>query len=120
MDACSYYGGSLPLAIGFHLGNSGRAWAVTGDYAFLAAGQMGLIEALARRIPLKVLITNNGHAMATGGQPVPAGVFEQALSGWAPFVSSIDNPEDKEAVRIILRRAIGSERLEIVWARFRA
>jgi len=120
VDTCSYYGGSLPLAIGFHLGGFGRAWAVTGDYAFLAAGHMGLIEALARRIPLKVLLMDNGCAMATGGQPIPAGVFEQVLAGWAPFVSRIDNPRDKFAVRSVLNRAIRSDRLEIVAARFRA
>lgn len=120
VDACSYYGGSLPLAIGFHLGGLGRAWAVTGDYAFLAAGHMGLIEALARKVPLKVLVMDNGCAMATGGQPVPAGVFEQVLAGWAPFVSRIDNPADKSAVRSVLDRAIASDGLEIVVARFRA
>jgi TPP-dependent indolepyruvate ferredoxin oxidoreductase alpha subunit len=120
VDACSYYGGSLPLAIGFHLAGFGRSWAVTGDYAFLAAGHMGLIEAISRRIPLKVLVMDNGCAMATGGQPVPEGLFEQVLSGWKPFVSRIDNPKDKSAVRIALTRAAQSDRLEIVVARFRA
>jgi TPP-dependent indolepyruvate ferredoxin oxidoreductase alpha subunit len=119
VDACSYYGGSLPLAVGFQLGGFGRSWAVTGDYAFLAAGHMGLIEALARRIPLKVLVMDNGCAMATGGQPVPEGVFEQVLSGWKPFVSRIENPRDKSAVRNTLTRAIHSDRIEIVVARFR-
>jgi|GEM_PF-258044 len=119
IDACSYYGGSLPLALGFHLVGFGRAWAVTGDYAFLAAGHMGLIEALARKIPLKVLVMDNGCAMATGGQPTPAGVLEQVLAGWAPFVSRIDNPRDKSNVRSVLSRAIESDRLEIVVARFR-
>jgi len=120
VDACSYYGGSLPLAIGFHLGAGGHPWAVTGDYAFLAAGHMGLIEALARRIPLKVLVMDNGCAMATGGQPVPEGIFEQVLSGWKPFVSRIDHPRDASSVRSVLTRAILSDRLEIVVARFRA
>lgn len=119
VDACSYYGGSLPLALGFHLAGLGRAWAVTGDYAFLAAGHMGLVEALARRIPLKVLLMDNGAAMATGGQPTPLWVFEQVVAGWAPFVSRIDNPRDKAAARDVLSRALRSERLEIVVARFR-
>ncbi len=120
IDACSYYGGSLPLAIGFHLAGFGRAWAVTGDYAFLAAGHMGLVEALARRVPLKVLVMENGGAMATGGQPIATGVFEQVISGWSPFVTFIENPRDKSAVRSALNRAIESDRLEIVIARFRA
>jgi TPP-dependent indolepyruvate ferredoxin oxidoreductase alpha subunit len=119
VDACSYYGGSLPLAIGFHLAGVSRSWAVTGDYAFLAAGHMGLIEAMARRIPLKVLVMDNGCAMATGGQPIPEGIFEQVLSGWKPFVSRIENPGNKSAVRSAFTRAIQSDRLEIVVARFR-
>jgi len=119
IDACSYYGGSLPLALGFHLGGSGRPWAVTGDYAFLAASHMGLPEALARRIPLKVLIMDNGRAMATGGQPVPPGVLDTVLAGWAPFLRRIENPRDKSSVRRILANAAGSDRLEIVSARFR-
>jgi len=120
IDACSYYGGSLPMAIGFHLAGIGKAWAVTGDYAFLAAGHMGLLEALGRRIPLKVLLMDNGAAMATGGQPVPEGVLDQVLSGWAPFVRRIDDPGDASTVRGTLKRAILSDRIEIVVARFRA
>ncbi len=123
IDACSYYGGSLPLALGFSLGSgkihSGHPWAVTGDYAFLAAGHVGLLEAQARRMPLKVLIMDNGRAMATGGQPVQAGLLEQELAGWEPHISRIEDPRDKSAVRIILERAIRSDRLEIVRARFR-
>ncbi len=120
VDVCSYYGGSLPMAIGAQLAGLGRTWAVTGDYAFLAAGHMGLIEALARRIPLKLLVMDNGRAMATGGQPIPAGVFDQVMNGWGPFVSRIDTPRDKAAVRSILTRAIRSDRIEIVTARFRS
>ena len=119
IDACSYYGGSLPMALGFQIGGYGRSWAVTGDYAFLAAGHMGLIEAHARQIPLKVLIVDNGCARATGGQPIPPLVFEQVLSGWNPFVSRIDDPEDGAALRRLLDRAIRSDRIEIVSVKFR-
>jgi len=119
VDACSYYGGSLLLALGFHIAGFHRSWAVTGDYAFLAAGHMGLVEATSRRIPLKVLVVDNGCAMTTGGQPIPEGLFEQVLSGWKPFVSRIDHPRDASAVRSTLARAISSDRLEIVVARIR-
>jgi hypothetical protein len=97
--------GSAPVQV-----NEAVAWAVTGDYAFLAAGHMGLIEVMARRIPLKVLVMDNGCAMVTGGQPVPEGIFEQVLSGWKPYVSRIDDPKDKSAVRNALTRAARSDR----------
>ena len=118
IDACSYYGGSLPLAIGFYLAGFERSWAVTGDYAFLAAGHLGLIEALSRQIPLKVLVVDNGRAMATGGQPIRKGVFDQVLTAWEPFVSRIDNPQNKSEVKRVLSRAIRSDHIEIVVARF--
>ena len=114
VDVCSYYGGSLPLAIGALTGGLQRSWAVTGDYAFLAAGHMALPEALVRRAPLKVLIMDNGRAAATGGQPVPEGVLDRVLSGWKTFVSRIDRPDDRSAVRSVLNRALVSDRLEIV------
>lgn len=120
IDACSYYGGSLPLAIGFYLAGGGQAWAVTGDYAFLAAGHMGLLEAMSRNVPLKVLVMDNGFAMATGGQPIATGVYEQVLSGWKPFITRIEDPADKSSVRTILNRVMRSDRLEIVSVRFRS
>jgi hypothetical protein len=119
IDTCSYYGGSLPMAIGFHLAGFRHPWAVTGDYAFLVAGQMGLIEAFVRKIPLKVLIIDNGRAMATGGQPIPLGLYHQILSGWKPFVSYIETPQDKLMVKSVFIRILASNRLEIVSARFR-
>lgn len=119
VDACSYYGGSLPMALGYQLAGNGRAWAVTGDYAFLAAGQLGLIEAVARQIPLKVLVMDNGGAMATGGQPIPAGLLDRVLNGWGAAVTRIADPRDGAAVREVLTRANRSDRLEIVTARFR-
>jgi hypothetical protein len=57
--------------------------------------------------------------MATGGQPVAAGVFDQVLGGWSPFVTRIDHPQDKRIVRSVLRRAMASPRMEIVSVRFR-
>lgn len=39
---------------------------------------------------------------------------------WIPFVSRIKNPQNKLAVRRILERAMRSERLEIVYERFRS
>lgn len=80
---------------------------------------MGLLEAQARRIPLKVLIMDNGCAMATGGQPVPEGLLERALGGWTSFVHRIDMPADPGAVREALSRAQAAEKLEIVHAVFR-
>ena len=68
---------------------------------------------------MKMPVMDNGHGMATGGQPIPPGLLERVLSGRPPYVSWIDRPRDEAAVRQVLPKAIRSDRMEIVVARFR-
>ncbi len=114
VDITTYYGGSVPLAIGFYMAGRNNVWAVTGDYAFLAAGNMGLIEAIQRGIPLKILIFHNGVAGATGGQPILPGVFENVLGGYRNNTSYILNPQDRGEAEKVLKKAKNSNRLEII------
>lgn len=81
IDVCSYYGGSITMAAGFHLTGFNSVRVVMENYVFLAAGNMGLTVAHMRKIPRTVLIINNGITMATGGQPILRGTFEQVFSG---------------------------------------
>ena len=116
VDACTYYGGSLPLALGALLAGMGSAWAVTGDYAFIAAGHLGLVEASARKASLKILILDNGKALTTGGQPIPAGLLDQLLSGWRDRLHDIQDPADVEAAKAVLTKAAFAPGLQIVVA----
>ena len=116
IDACTYYGGSLPLAIGAHLAGRRGAWAITGDYSFVAAGHMGLIEAVSRNIPLKVLVLYNGCAMTTGGQPLPENVLNHVISGYQSYVRYIKSPLDIDSIQSVLKPAVKSDRLEIIVA----
>ncbi len=114
IDLCTCMGGSLPLAIGALLAGRRSAWAVTGDFSFLAAGQLGLLEAARRGLPLKVLILDNRQAETTGGQPVPAGLLETALRGYAGHVTVIRHPHDPRAAEPVLRAASRAATLRIV------
>jgi TPP-dependent indolepyruvate ferredoxin oxidoreductase alpha subunit len=96
IDITTYFGGSVPLAAGAYLAGYPEAWALTGDFAFIAAGHLGLLEALQRGIPLKVIIFYNGKAETTGGQPIPQGTLETVLAGYERYVSYIRNPNDTE------------------------
>jgi TPP-dependent indolepyruvate ferredoxin oxidoreductase alpha subunit len=79
VDLTTYIGGSIPLAIGAHLAGYDRVWALTGDFSLIAAGQLGLLEAVHRAIPLKLVIFHNGRAEATGGQPIPPQLLDLIL-----------------------------------------
>lgn len=119
IDVTTYMGGSVPLALGAYLSGVRPAWAVSGDFSFIAAGHLGLLEAVQRRIPLKVLLLCNGMAKTTGGQKIPDGLLERILSSYAKYVQFIHNPLDGEEVKSIIKGASSSSELSIVVADFR-
>ncbi len=112
-------GGSLPLAIGAMLAGRRDAWAVTGDFAFVAAGHLGLAEAAKRGLPLKVLLLANGVSLSTGGQPVPAEALDAVLEGYRPCVRTIRDPSDRAEARAVLGEAARAGQLRVVVADYR-
>jgi len=118
IDVTTYMGGSLPLALGAYLAGVRPAWAISGDFAFIAAGHMGLLEAVSREIPLKVLLLCNGKAETTGGQKIPSGILERILRGYDEYVHIIQDPLDKRAVKSAINIASRSPDLSILVANF--
>lgn len=119
IDITTYMGGSIPLAVGAYLGGRHDVWALTGDFSFIAAGHLGLLEAWQRRIPLKILIFYNGKAETTGGQPIPEKTLETILCGYSRYISYIRNPENSAEVKEVLNKAGQSTELKIVVADYR-
>lgn len=111
IDITTYMGGSLPLAIGAYLGGCKDAWAVTGDFSFISTGYLGLIEAINRNIPLKVLIFKNNKAETTGGQFIDAKILTYQLKGFEKYTCYSKVNDDLES---ILMKAVNSDELEII------
>jgi TPP-dependent indolepyruvate ferredoxin oxidoreductase alpha subunit len=120
VHAALYMGGSIPTAIGAYLAGMNRAWCFIGDFSFIAAGHYGLIEALMRNIPLKVLIFANGRAQTTGGQPLDLELLDILLAGYEQYTLRINDPFDPDEVRTILSSANESDELRIVIANYAA
>ncbi len=118
IDITTYMGGSLPLAVGIYLAGYSPAWAVTGDFSFIAAGNLGLLEAVQRNIPLKVLVLFNQIAETTGGQRIPDGSLERVIGGYKAEVSYIHDPWDRDEIENILKRVVRSNELSLVIANF--
>jgi len=114
IDICSYMGGSIPLASGVYLAGFKDVWAITGDFSFIAAGHLGLLEARQRKIPLKVVILNNHQALTTGGQPIPPGIVETILQGYKPFLVTIKNSQDPAAAEAVLKDVKQEHEMRIV------
>jgi TPP-dependent indolepyruvate ferredoxin oxidoreductase alpha subunit len=119
VDITTYMGGSIPLAVGACMGGHRGVWAVTGDFSFIAAGHMGLLEAWQRHLPLKILILYNGMSATTGGQPIPENTLETVLRGYESCISYINDPQNIQEVEMVLRKAQSLDKLAIVVADFR-
>ncbi len=119
VDIGTYMGGSLPLAIGAWLAGHRNTWAVTGDFAFIAAGHLALLEALQRGVPLKVLVFYNARSQSTGGQPIPEGTLERLLAGYMAHVQHIHDPQRPEEVKSALADACRASEMRIVVADYR-
>ncbi len=119
IDVCTCMGASLALAVGARLAGLDAPWAVTGDFSFLAAGQLGLLEAVRRRTPIKVLILNNRQARTTGGQRIPGGLLETVLEGFAAHVRVLRNPGNRRESEAALKEAGRAATLRIVVAECR-
>jgi TPP-dependent indolepyruvate ferredoxin oxidoreductase alpha subunit len=117
VDIVSYMGGSIPLAMGAYLSGNRNVWAVTGDFSFISAGATGLLEAVLRKIPLKVMIISNGIAATTGGQRIPEGTLEFVLSPWREYLRFAPI-SDKGKMEEVIREASLSETLKIVVINF--
>jgi TPP-dependent indolepyruvate ferredoxin oxidoreductase alpha subunit len=98
IDVTSHLGGSIPLAIGAYLAGRRNVWAVTGDFSLIGAGYMGLLEAIQRKIPLKVLILYNGIAATTGGDRIASGLLKKLLEGYKNNLRMIEIHEAEKAL----------------------
>jgi TPP-dependent indolepyruvate ferredoxin oxidoreductase alpha subunit len=113
IDLCTHMGGSLALAIGAHLAGYDETWAITGDFSFVAAGHLGLVEAVDRKLPLKVAIFVNQKALATGGQDVAADHLQRLLAGYREAVQEVGG-DDRAALKEAIHIANDRKKLSIL------
>jgi TPP-dependent indolepyruvate ferredoxin oxidoreductase alpha subunit len=116
VDVCSYMGGSVAMAAGACMAGYNNTWAITGDFSFIAAGHLGLIEAAAKNIPVKILIFKNNEARTTGSQSFDRQNLDRILEGYREYVINISSPDDETTTRALLQRAVNSEHIQIVVA----
>jgi TPP-dependent indolepyruvate ferredoxin oxidoreductase alpha subunit len=114
IDIVTYMGGSIPLAIGAYLSGFKNVWAISGDFGFISAGMIGLIEALQREIPLKIMIFYNKQAAATGGQRIDKKILRHILAGFERFIVHISNPNDPFEIESVLKEVSAINELRII------
>lgn len=119
VDITTYMGGSIPLALGALEAGHKKVWALTGDFSFVSAGHIGLLEAVNRKLPLKTVIFFNQKAATTGGQEMQPGILERILRSYEESVSWIHDPTDMCEAESALFRAFREDGMQIIVADYR-
>lgn len=114
IDVCTYMGGSVPLAIGARLGGAPAAWAISGDFSFVAGGPLGLLEAELRGLAIKLLLLDNGRAAATGDQATDARQLARVLAPYLAYVRRISATASDGELRAALAEADAAPETRIV------
>ena len=114
IDIVTYMGGSIPLAVGAYFAGFKNVWALSGDFGFISAGMVGLVEALQREIPLKIMIFYNKQAAATGGQKIDKKILRHILAGFERFMLHISNPSDPFEIENVIKEADAANELRII------
>ncbi len=87
-------GASISMAVGAAEAGMANAVAVIGDSTFLHSGMTGLVDCVARRVPVTILILDNGTVGMTGAQETML-----PSSALAPLVVGMGVPESH--VRVV-------------------
>ncbi|MEW6507971.1 MAG: thiamine pyrophosphate-dependent enzyme [Bacteroidota bacterium] len=116
VDIVTYMGGAIPLAIGAYLSGYKNVWALSGDFGFVSAGMIGLVELINREIPIKVLLFYNKQAAATGGQLINKKILLHMLAGFEKSILHIANPLDPFEVETVFREANNSKEFKLIIA----
>ena len=104
------------MAIGASFAGKKNVWALTGDFGFIAAGHMALIEAVQREVPIKVIIFYNKKAAATGGQTISKQIMYKLLAGYEKNLRHISNTQDTFEITEVLTEVSNADELRIVLA----
>ncbi|MEW6195301.1 MAG: thiamine pyrophosphate-dependent enzyme [Bacteroidota bacterium] len=116
VDIITYMGGSIPLSVGAFLAGFKNVWALTGDFGFISAGTIGLVEILQRELPIKIVIFYNKRAASTGGPQINKKVFRQILAGFEKNIMHISNPLDPFEAETVLKEASSQNEFKIIIA----
>lgn len=116
INLVTHIGGSISLAVGAYLSGFKNVWALTGDFGFISAGHLGLIEAIQRETPIKVVIFYNKQASATGGQTINKTLMMRILAGYERFLVHLTDPNDPFEIAEKMDEVNNSDTLKILLA----
>lgn len=113
IDIVCYMGASIPIAIGAYMAGIENVWATSGDFTFISAGHLGLLEAHFRNIPIKILLFQNNIAAATGGQKIDKNLLEHTLAPYKDICTFVDANGTNDEIKNALKKAEENSRLNI-------
>jgi len=119
IDIVTYMGGSIPLAMGISLAGRKNVWAIMGDFSFISAGTLALLEVSMRNLPLKMVILDNCSAVTTGGQVIDATALDLCLSPYQKRIIRINDPHDSAKLEEAFIKITETDEMSILVVNFR-
>lgn len=114
IDIVTYMGGSIPLAVGAYCAGKRDVWALCGDFGFISAAHMGLIEIFQRQLPIKIVIFNNKKAASTGGQLINKQILFRMLCGNETNIIHITDPQNPLEIGRVLNEVSRLNEFKII------
>lgn len=93
---CLCFGSAISVAIGMREAGK-NPLAITGDASFYHSAKNALVEADLRKVPVKVVLLDNGGSQGTGGQKIP-GVMPDNVEVIEIDFDTIDDDELQKVV----------------------
>ncbi|MCX6013213.1 MAG: thiamine pyrophosphate-dependent enzyme [Chloroflexi bacterium] len=118
-DMCTFMGAGTSLAIGAAKAGSLKNWAITGDFSFIGAGHLALLEPGVLNLPVKVAIMANLVAETTGGQSIDKEYLDRTLKIVEERVVHVENSTDEVICKKALLKAESEPGLRIVVFHYR-
>lgn len=102
-DVCTFMGCAISLAVGAVQAGCEDAWAVVGDFTFIAAGHLVLLDPGILELPVKVVLIDNGMAETTGRQAIPEDSLKRALNLVPGRIVHVHEPFDEKICNSALK-----------------
>lgn len=100
IDTVLCFGSSIGVGIGCQLAGQKDTFSITGDTAYLHSGKNSIVEAIARGIPIKIIVICNNGSQVTGGQIIP-GDLTYCPKGVEIFKLSYKNSIKSDITKIL-------------------
>ena len=113
IKSCLSYGSSIPVAMGMSLASNIYPFCITGDGTFSHSGISALREVMARKIPMCVIVIDNGGMQSVSGEKICDNIYS-IDENIKRYIINYNSAKQKD-IETIFRDIIKDKKLTLVY-----